>query len=209
METEQDDKSKKGNSFFNKVNKQNSSNSLSTPQVVAVDYSIFKWGEIAELNFQRNYASVFIHNDQQLYIFFGASNSKGPLSTIERINLSNFSAWEIVNFQNPHNIELRIDSAGTIFANNDEVYIVGGCVNEKFTDKILKYNFVNNTIFKTEMIIPFIKDNEYYRFWEESNFQHVTNYNKDFNDEDYTYAMFDAKDKVHLFNVRTYKYTIL
>jgi hypothetical protein len=114
-----------------------------------------------------------------------------------------------VNYQNPHNLDLRIDSAGTIFANNDEVYLVGGCVNEKYTDKILKYNFVNNNIFKTDMIIPNIRDNEYYRFWEESNFQHVTNFNKDFDDEDYTYAMFDAKDKVHLFNVRTYKYTII
>ena len=201
----QEDQSKKPVSFFSKLAKEEDSGQSEHLN----NNASIKWGNLPELNYQRQYSSIYIFNDQHLYIFFGINNSKGPLSTIERINLNDFSQWEIVNHQNPHNLDLRIDSAGTIFANNDEVYIVGGCVNEKNTDRILKYNFVNNNIFKTEMIIPNIRDNEYYRFWEESNFQHVTNYNRDFNDDDYTYSMFDAKDKVHLFNVRTYKYTII
>jgi hypothetical protein len=86
---------------------------------------------------------------------------------------------------------------------------VGGCVNERYCDKILKFNFINNNMFKTDMIIPYLKDNEYYRFWEESTFKHLTNFNKDFNDDDFSYAMFDAKDKIHIFNPRTYKYTII
>jgi len=200
----EDDKNKKPISFFSKLAKEENA-----AQSSSLHISSTKWGNLPELNYQRHYSSIYIYNDQSLYIFFGVNNSKGPLSSIERINLKDFSQWELVNYQNPHNLDLRIDSAGTIFANNDEVYLVGGCVNEKYTDKILKYNFVNNNIFKTDMIIPNIRDNEYYRFWEESNFQHVTNFNKDFDDEDYTYAMFDAKDKVHLFNVRTYKYTII
>ncbi len=200
----EDNKNKKPISFFSKLAQEED-----LAQSGVIDNFSIKWGDLPELNYQRHYSSIYIYNDQSLYIFFGINNSKGPLSSIERINFEDFSQWELVNYQNTYNLDLRIDSAGTIFANSDEVYLVGGCVNEKYTDRILKYNFVNNNIFKTEMIIPNIRDNEYYRFWEESNFQHVTNYNKDFDDEDYTYGMFDAKDKVHLFNVRTYKYTII
>ena len=200
------DTNKKSNAFFNKIDNTSVARSNKSRPV---DNSTTKWGEIPELNFQRHYSTVYIFNDQFIYILFGINNSKGSLASIERIEISSLTKWELVKYQNTHNLDLHIDSAGAIFASNDEVYIVGGCVNERYCDKILKFNFINNNIFKTDMIIPYLKDNEYYRFWEESTFKHLTNFNKDFNDDDFSYAMFDAKDKIHIFNPRTYKYTII
>ena len=120
------------------------------------------------------------------------------------------TTWENVVFQNPKSIDLHLNSHGSIFANTDEVYLVGGCVNERFTDRIIKFNLVQNCIFPTEFVIPGFKENEYFRFWEENTFKPLSSFGFAVNcDDDFTFGMFDARDKMHMFNSRTFKYNII
>jgi hypothetical protein len=72
----------------------------------------------------------------------------------------------------------------------DEIYILGGCVNDIFTDRMLKYNFVHDSIHYTTSIIPNLQDNEYFRYWEESGFKAMTKIGLTFNetDDDFTFG---------------------
>jgi hypothetical protein len=177
--------------------------------------SDLNWKEFPQLNYQRYYSSVYIFNDHYLYIFFGYNTSRGSIDIVERININTttiFSSyWEIVNYNNPSQLDMRLHSHSCIYANTNEVYIVGGSKNEIFSDKILKYNLINNTIFMTDMIIPDINKHEYFRFWEESQFKQLISHEliENKSEDDYTFAMFDARDKMHVFNSRTFKYKII
>jgi len=177
--------------------------------------SELKWEEFPQLNYQRYYSSVYIFNDYYLYIFFGYNTARGSIETLERIkiNVTNISSsyWEIVNYNNPSHLDMRLHSHCCIYANANEVYIAGGSKNEIFSDKIFKYNLVNNTIFMTDMIIPDINNHEYFRFWEESQFKQLISHEliENTSDDDYTFAMFDARDKMHVFNSRTFKYKVI
>lgn len=178
-----------------------------------INYSIIEdlgWTEYPSLQYQRHYTSFYIYNNKYLYCFFGYNGNRGSLNTIERMDLDLNLQWDNVNITNKHYLDLNISSHGCIYANPDEVYIVGGCTSDKFSDKILKYNFVQNAIYLTEMTIPGLKDHEYFRFWEESTFKSLSSFGNQFSsDDDYTFGMFDAKEKLHLFNSRTFKYTII
>ena len=169
-----------------------------------------KWEDFASLNVSRYYASFYVHNNTYLYVFMGYNQMKGYVDSIERIDLKEPEKFELVKFSNPKNIELKRNSMAVCYANSDEIYLLGGCVKDKYTDDILKYNFKQNTFYKTNFIIPTLRENEYFRFWEESTFVSLTSKGNTTNaDDDCTFGMIDAKDKVHLFNVKTFKYNII
>ena len=111
-----------------------------------------KWETYPSLNITRHSSSFFIYNEKYLYVFFGYNSSKGSIESIEKMDLDVNTTWENVVFQNPKSIDLHLNSHGSIFANTDEVYLVGGCVNERFTDRIIKFNLVQNCIFPTEFV---------------------------------------------------------
>ncbi len=178
-----------------------------------IDYAKLRlhWEDLADLNIQRHYASLFVWGDKFLYVFFGYNYLKGPQDTIERLNLNTPNEWEYVNYNNDKYIDLRIDSAACMYSNSDDMYILGGCVNENFTDRMLKYNFVHDSIHNYSGVIPNLQENEYFRFWEESGFKSLNKVGLTFSetDDNYSFAMFDARDKLHLFNARNYKYNIV
>ena len=177
---------------------------------VNFDDDQLKWDEFASLKIARHYACFFLHNETYLYVFLGYNQIKGYLDSIEKIDLKNPEEFELIKYENPKLLDLQRNSMACCYANQDEIYILGGCIRDKPTDEIIKYNFKQNAFFKTEMKIPAFKENEYFRFWEESTFIPLTSKGNSNNSDDYfTFGALDARDKVHLFNIRTFKYNII
>ena len=169
------------------------------------------WEDFPELNYARNYSSFFIHNEYYLYVFFGYNQYRGNLDSIEKIDLREAqNKWEIIKYENPSKLNLHLSSMSVCYAGIDEIYLLGGSIQDNPTDQILKYNFKQNAFFKTEMTIPGFRENDYFRFWEESSFIPLTSKGNATNaDDEFTFGLIDARDKVHLFNIRNFKYNII
>ena len=169
------------------------------------------WEEFPELNYARNYSCFYIHNDYYLYVFFGYNQYRGNLDTIEKIDLREpENKWQIIKYENPSKLDLHLASMSVCYAGVDEIYILGGSIHDTPTDQIIKYNFKQNAFFLTEMTIPGIRENEYFRFWEESTFVPLTSKGNATNaDDEFTFGLIDARDKVHLYNIRNFKYNII
>ena len=169
------------------------------------------WEDFPELNYARNYSCFFIHNEYYLYVFFGYNQYRGNLDSIEKIDLREAqNKWEIIKYENPSKLNLHIASMSVCYAGIDEIYLLGGSIQDTPTDQILKYNFKQNAFFKTEMTIPGFRENDYFRFWEESSFIPLTSKGNATNaDDEFTFGLIDARDKVHLFNIRNFKYNII
>ena len=169
------------------------------------------WEEFPELNYARNYSCFYIHNDYYLYVFFGYNQYRGNLDSIEKIDLREpDNKWQIIKYENPCKLDLHLASASVCYAGVDEIYILGGSIHDTPTDQIIKYNFKQNAFFLTEMTIPGLRENEYFRFWEESSFVPLTSKGNATNaDDEFTFGLIDARDKVHLFNIRNFKYNII
>jgi len=169
------------------------------------------WEDFPELNYARNYSSFFIHNEYYLYVFFGYNQYRGNLDSIEKIDLREAqNKWEIIKYENPSKLNLHMASMSVCYAGIDEIYLLGGSIQDTPTDQILKYNFKQNAFFKTEMTIPGFRENDYFRFWEESSFIPLTSKGNATNaDDEFTFGLIDARDKVHLFNIRNFKYNII
>jgi hypothetical protein len=169
------------------------------------------WEEFPELNYARNYSCFYIHNDYYLYVFFGYNQYRGNLDTIEKIDLREpENKWQIIKYQNPSKLDLHLASMSVCYAGVDEIYILGGSIHDTPTDQIIKYNFKQNAFFLTEMTIPGMRENDYFRFWEESSFVPLTSKGNATNaDDEFTFGLIDARDKVHLFNIRNFKYNII
>ena len=169
------------------------------------------WEDFPELNYARNYSCFFLHNEYYLYVFFGYNQYRGNLDTIEKIDLREVkNKWEIIKYENPSKLNLHMASMGVCYAGVDEIYLLGGSIQDNPTDQILKYNFKQNAFFKTEMTIPGFRENDYFRFWEESSFIPLTSKGNATNaDDEFTFGLIDARDKVHLFNIRSFKYNII
>ena len=169
------------------------------------------WEEFPELNYARNYSCFYIHNDYYLYVFFGYNQYRGNLDSVEKIDLREpENKWQVIKYQNPCKLNLRLASMGVCYGGVDEIYILGGSINDTPTDQIIKYNFKQNAFFLTEMTIPGIRENEYFRFWEESSFVPLTSKGNATNaDDEFTFGLIDCRDKVHLYNIRNFKYNII
>ena len=150
-----------------KSNKSGKSNSKEK-QAENIDYlneDKLSWEEFPELNYARNYSCFFIHNEYYLYIFFGYNQFKGYLDSIEKIDIREpKNKWELIKYQNPSKLNLRMSSMSACYAGVDEIYILGGSVQDTPSDQILTYNFKQNAFFRTEMNIPGMRENSYYRF---------------------------------------------
>ena len=169
------------------------------------------WEEFPELNYARNYSCFYVHNEYYLYAFFGYNQYRGNLDSVEKIDLREpENKWQIIKYENPSKLELHLASMSVCYAGVDEIYILGGSIHDTPTDQIIKYNFKQNAFFLTEMTIPGIRENEYFRFWEESSFIPLTSKGNATNaDDEFTFVLIDARDKVHLYNIRNFKYNII
>jgi len=106
------------------------------------------WEDFPELNYARNYSSFFIHNEYYLYVFFGYNQYRGNLDSIEKIDLREAqNKWEIIKYENPSKLNLHMASMSVCYAGIDEIYLLGGSIQDTPTDQILKYNFKQNAFF--------------------------------------------------------------
>ena len=207
-----DTKSRKSSRYDTKSKKSHHHSKDKQPQ--NLDYlkdDKLYWEEFPELNYARNYSCFYIHNDYYLYVFFGYNQYRGNLDTIEKIDLREpENKWQIIKYENPSKLDLHLASMSVCYAGVDEIYILGGSIHDTPTDQIIKYNFKQNAFFLTEMTIPGIRENEYFRFWEESTFVPLTSKGNATNaDDEFTFGLIDARDKVHLYNIRNFKYNII
>ena len=207
-----DTKSRKSSRYDTKSKKSHHHSKDKQPQ--NLDYlkdDKLYWEEFPELNYARNYSCFYIHNDYYLYVFFGYNQYRGNLDTIEKIDLREpENKWKIIKYENPSKLDLHLASMSVCYAGVDEIYILGGSIHDTPTDQIIKYNFKQNAFFLTEMTIPGIRENEYFRFWEESTFVPLTSKGNATNaDDEFTLGLIDARDKVHLHNIRNFKYNII
>ena len=207
-------KNSKHRSSRDSKSRKSSRNASKDKQAENIDYlneDKLLWEEFPELNYARNYSCFYIHNEYYLYAFFGYNQYRGNLDSIEKIDLREAgNKWEVIKYQNPSKLNLKLASMSVCYAGVDEIYLLGGSINDTPTDQILKYNFKQNAFFKTEMTIPGIRENDNFRFWEESSFIPLTSKGNATNaDDEFTFGLIDARDKVHLFNIRNFKYNII
>ena len=138
-----------------------------------------KWELLNPMMCCRSYPNLCI-NDGYLYAFFGM-NKDGYTKNIERLNLTNPEplVWEMVFFDNPNNVDVRIYGCG-IYPIEGLIYFFGGKCMGQDTDEIFFFNpkerlidksdaklkwkesFRENTLFQFENKVVQISDGKYY-----------------------------------------------
>jgi hypothetical protein len=107
------------------------------------------WQEIAELNNERQNASLAYQNEQYLYIFGGLSWNDGIqdftfIETVERIDIGiNNARWELVPVvKSQDNIDLCKSVMTVIPISSDKILLVGGMYKDQTTsDEVLLFDF--------------------------------------------------------------------
>lgn len=105
------------------------------------------WENLSPMNYKRMFPILVIYDDY-LYALFGKRNDNEFCNNIERIRLDNKmeqQKWEMVQFNNPQNIDTRIYGSA-VFTLNENLLLFGGKVNEKKTNKIHWFDFDTNTL---------------------------------------------------------------
>ena len=119
------------------------------------------WEKLNPMNYKRMYPILAIYNGY-LYALFGKSNENEFCNTIERLRLSNNiekEKWEMVQFNNPQNIDTRIYGSAVYIINNS-IYLFGGKYNEKASNNIIYFVIKDNDLLKEE---NYLNINEYFR----------------------------------------------
>ena len=119
------------------------------------------WEEMPQMNYKRMYPILVIYKEY-LYAFFGKSNENEYCNTVERLKLNDgikSNSWEMVQFNNPLNIDSRLYGCGVHVIGN-LLYLFGGKCNDQTTNSLLFYNFDNNTLLKEKSSL---ENNQYFR----------------------------------------------
>ena len=119
------------------------------------------WEKLNPMNYKRMYPILAIYNGY-LYALFGKSNENEFCNTIERLRLSNNiekEKWEMVQFNNPQNIDTRIYGSAVYIINNS-IYLFGGKYHEKASNNIIYFVIKDNDLLKEE---NYLNINEYFR----------------------------------------------
>jgi hypothetical protein len=119
------------------------------------------WEEMPQMNYKRMYPILVIYKEY-LYAFFGKSNENEYCNTVERLKLNDgikSNSWEMVQFNNPLNIDSRLYGCGVHVIGN-LLYLFGGKCNDQTTSSLLLFNFDNNTLLKEKSCLD---SNQYFR----------------------------------------------
>ena len=120
-----------------------------TDVVERYDIKSDKWEVLNPLTKRRSYPNLFIY-EGYLYSCFGREGEE-YLKNIERLNLENAksSAWEIILFDNPNNVDVRIYGCG-IYQVDELIYFFGGKRMDEDTDEIFFINMKEKTIDRSD-----------------------------------------------------------
>ena len=111
------------------------------------------WKAISDVNFQRQNATMFVHNEMYLYIFGGLCyddirNEFVFVETVERIDISDIdnSKWEIVNAVKTNEyVDIEKSVMCAIAIDVDKILLVGGMKKDQsYSDDVMMYNFQKN-----------------------------------------------------------------
>ena len=111
------------------------------------------WKSIADVNYQRQNATMFVHNEMYLYIFGGLCyddirNEFIFVETVERIDISDIdnSKWEIVNAVKTNEyVDIEKSVMCAIPIDVDKILLVGGMKKDQsYSDDVMMYNFQKN-----------------------------------------------------------------
>ena len=113
------------------------------------DIKTNKWELLNPMICCRSYPNLCI-NEGYLYAFFGM-NKDGYTKNIERLNLANPESlvWEMVFFDNPNNVDVRIYGCG-IYPIDGLIYFFGGKCMGQDTDEIFFFNPKERLIDRTD-----------------------------------------------------------
>ena len=113
------------------------------------DIKTNKWELLNPLIKKRSYPNLFFY-EGYLYACFGKEEEE-YLKNIERLNLDNaqFSAWEIILFENLNNVDVRIYGCG-IYQVDELIYFFGGKCLDEDTDEIFFINMKDKIIDRTD-----------------------------------------------------------
>ncbi len=113
------------------------------------DIKTNKWELLNPLIKKISYPNLFFY-EGYLYACFGKEEEE-YLKNIERLNLDNaqFSAWEIILFENPNNVDVRIYGCG-IYQVDELIYFFGGKCMDEDTDEIFFINMKEKIIDRTD-----------------------------------------------------------
>ena len=109
------------------------------------------WEKLNPMNYKRMYPILAIYDDY-LYALFGKSNEYEFCNTIERLRLRNNMSgenWQMVQFNNPYQIDTRIYGCAVHIFNNN-LYLLGGKCNEIATNETLYWDLEDNTLKKEQ-----------------------------------------------------------
>ena len=124
------------------------------------------WETLSPMLRKRSYPNIHIY-DGYLYAFFGKENEEF-LTNIERIDIlkEESAQWEMILFNNPNNVDVRIYGCG-LHQVDDLIYFFGGKYLGKNTDEIFFINMKERLIDKTDAKLMWkqsFKENKLYQF---------------------------------------------
>ena len=107
------------------------------------------WELLNPLIIDRSHPNLFIY-EGYLYAFFGKEGEE-YLKSVERFNLANvkFQNWELILFDNPNNVDVRIYGCG-LYQVDELIYFFGGKCMGKNTDEIFFINMKERLIDRTD-----------------------------------------------------------
>ena len=124
------------------------------------------WETLSPMLRKRSYPNIHIY-DGYLYAFFGKENEEF-LTNIERIDIlkEESAQWEMILFNNPNNVDVRIYGCG-LHQVDDLIYFFGGKYLGKNTDEIFFINMKERLIDKADAKLMWkqsFKENKLYQF---------------------------------------------
>ena len=187
-----------------------------------------EWNEIQSLANCHGQGAAFLFNDSVVYLLFGYDSKFNSTSSIEKLDLTTKGNWESVKFENPNKINALLYYHSIMRCDSNTFYILGGMKEVNISDVVYKFNILKNELTKTDYEIP-LKETKFYN--EKSFFclnkeeSHIkvnlgktmklkseetvqTLSEKEQNQSNMTYAVFDSLNNIHLINSKGFQYEI-
>ena len=160
----------------------------------AVEKFSFESGKLEQLPKLSTYRSKMTCNQigSKIYCFFGISKEKPDKSIVEYLDLEDIGqGWAEIEFENKAEFKV-ISGMSCINLNDNELFIIGGLLDdEKPNETLLYFNVENKNLMKIDKNLP-DSDNKVYLFTQN------TMFNMFVNGDIITFANIDDNNQVHV-----------
>ena len=160
----------------------------------AVEKFSLESGKLEQLPELSTYRSKITCNQigSKIYCFFGITKEKSNKSIVEYLDLDNIEqGWNEIDFDNSSGFDV-ISGMSCINLNDNELFIIGGLLNDGIpNEQLLYFNIENKNLMKIDKNLP-DSDNKCYLF------THNTMFNLFVNGDIITFANIDDNNQVHM-----------